>query len=183
MATRAEYDTLPVGDRVTRLERTPDEVAAAIQGRDDTALSRRPEPGGWAAKEVVCHLRDIDEQFILRFRTMLAMDDPRFLAIGDMPPNPSEWGLQEGDGIPLDPDRWAEERQYLLNDTDSAFRAFSRRREEILAFLRRLAPLQWERGSIHTMHGRMTIGDWVSVIATHDDKHVAQIARALTPRA
>ena len=183
MATRTEYDTLPVGDRMARLERTPDEVAAAIQGRDDSALSRRPEPGGWAAKEVVCHLRDIDEQFILRFRTMLAMDDPKFLAIGDMPPNLSEWGLQEGDGLPLDQERWAEERQYLRNDTDSALRDFRRRREEILAFLRGLAPLQWERGSIHTMHGRMTMRDWVSVIASHDDKHVAQIARALTPSA
>ena len=180
MTTRAEYGALLLEDRVARLERTPRDLAAAIQGRDERTLSRRPKPGAWAAKEVVCHLRDLEEQFILRFRMMLAIDDPKFLTLGDMPPNPSVWGLQTGDGPPLDPDRWAEERQYLNNDADAALAAFTRRREETLAFLRRLAPAQWERGSIHTTHGRMTYGDWVSLMAAHDDKHVAQIIRALS---
>ncbi len=49
---------------------------------------------------------------MLRFRTMLALDEPTFLVLGEMPPDRAAWGIVEGDALPLDPDRWAEERQY-----------------------------------------------------------------------
>ena len=183
MATRAEYATIPIKQRLARLERTPEELTTAIRDQTETTLSRRPNTRNWSAKEVVCHLRDIEEQFILRFRTMLAMDDPKFLTLGDMPPNLSEWGLEEGDDLPLNPDRWAEERQYLRHDTDAALCAFGKRRAETLTFLRKLAPEQWQRGSLHTTLGRMTFSDWVALIAAHDDNHLNQLQRALAGRA
>jgi hypothetical protein len=182
MPTREEYMKQPIEERLARLESAPGELTAAIRGRGDADLSRRPVSNAWSAKEVVCHLRDIEEQFILRFRTMLAMDDPKFLTLGDMPSNPAEWGIVEGDRPPLDPERWVEERQYLRNDTGLALAAFQRRREETLAFLRRLAPAQWRRGSLHTTLGRMTVSDWVALIAAHDDKHIDQLDRALAGR-
>lgn len=116
---------------------------------------------------------------MLRFRTMLAMDDPKFLTLGDMPNDPMEWGVGEGDGLPLDPDRWAEERQYLRHDTAAALAGFRKRREESLAFLRKLTPEQRRRGSIHATLGRMTFDDWAALMAAHDDKHLNQLKRAL----
>lgn len=116
---------------------------------------------------------------MLRFRTMLAMEDPKFLTLGAMPKNPAEWGVAEGDGLPLSPDRWAEERQYLRHDAGLALAAFRTRREETLTFLRRLTLEQWRRGSLHATLGRMTFGDWVALIAAHDDRHVQQLTRAL----
>lgn len=142
-------------------------------------LSRRPAPLSWAAKEVICHLRDIEEPFLLRFRTRLAMDEPKFLVLGAMPHDRAEWGIVEGDAMPLDPDRWAEERQYLGNDAQAALAALRRRREETLAFLERMTPTQWHRGSLHVTLGRMTFADWVALMAAHDDKHLAQLRRAL----
>lgn len=168
-----------VAEPLARLARTADELAAAIAGLDDATLSQRPDARNWCAKEVICHLRDIEEQFILRFRMMLAVAEPTFLTLGDMPPDPARWGLVEGDGFPLDPDRWAEERQYLRNDAALALAAFRRRRQETLALLARLTPAQWQRGSIHTTLGHMTCADWVVLIAAHDDKHLAQLRRAL----
>ena len=182
MSTREEYLNQPLEKRLGRLERTPDELAVAIHGREDAALSRRPEARAWSAKEVMCHLRDIEEQFILRFRTMLAMVDPKFFTLGDMPSNPAEWGIGEGEGPPLDPERWVEERQYLRNDTGLALSAFRKRRGETLVFLRRLTPEQWGRGSIHATLGRMTFSDWVALMAAHDDKHILQLQRALEGR-
>ncbi len=179
MATRAEYKARPIQQRLARLDRTSEELATAIQGQSDATLSCRPDAQNWCAKEVICHLRDIEEQFILRFRTMLAMEEPKFLTLGDRPPNLSEWGLEEGDGLPLDPDRWAEERQYQRHDVGEALGAFQRRRVETLMFLRKLTPEQWQRGSLHTTLGRMTIDDWVSLMAAHDDNHVAQLNRAI----
>lgn len=181
MATREEYAKQPLAERLQRLERTADELAAAIHGRSDTDLSRRPDVKSWSAKEIVCHLRDVEELCILRFRTMLAMDEPKLLSVGAMPKDPTEWGIT-GSEPPLDPERWAAERQYLRNDAARALAAFGRRRGESLQFLRRLAPEQWQRGSIHATLGRVSFADWVAIMAGHDDNHLAQVKRALEGR-
>jgi uncharacterized damage-inducible protein DinB len=177
-----EYARQPVAHCLERMERAADELAAAIDGQSDASLSRRPAPASWSAKEVVCHLRDIEELFVLRFRSMLAIDEPMFLVLGEMPDDRAAWGIVEGDALPLDPDRWAEERQYLRNDTERALAALRRRRGETHALLKRLAPERWLRGSIHVTLGRMTFADWVALIAAHDDKHLAQLRRALEGR-
>lgn len=179
MITRMEYAQRPAARCLERMARTVDEVAAAIDDQGDAALSRRPAPASWAAKEVVCHLRDIEELFLLRFRSMLALDEPTFLVLGEMPSDRTAWGIIEGDALPLDPDRWAEERQYLRHDTGQAIAALRRRRQETLALLGRLGADQWQRGSVHVTLGRMTFSDWVALIAAHDDKHLAQLRRAL----
>jgi uncharacterized damage-inducible protein DinB len=182
MATLEEYATRPRAERLERLARAADDLAAALAARDDATLSRRSDATSWSAKEVVCHLRDIEEQFILRFRTMLAQVEPTFLTLGDMPPDAAAWGLVEGDRPPLDPDRWAEERQYQRQDAAAALAAFRRRRAETLAFLDGLAPAQWQRASQHLTLGRMTYDDWLALVAAHDDKHLEQLERALAGR-
>jgi uncharacterized damage-inducible protein DinB len=140
-----------------------DELAAAIGARSDAALSTRPDAKNWAAKEVVCHLRDTEEFFMLRFATIMAVDNPPL--------------------APPDPDRWADERQYLRNDAAEASRAFRRRREETLAFLRTLAPADWERAGTHAVRGRVTIDAFVTLMAWHDDNHLDQLRRALEGKA
>jgi hypothetical protein len=166
-----EYARQPATRSLERMERTAQEIAAALDGHGDTGLSRRPAPTAWSAKEVICHLRD-----------MLAMEEPKFLVLGEMPHDRAAWGIVEGDAMPLDPDRWADERQYHRNDAVTALAALRRRRQESLTFLARLEPDQWRRGSIHATLGRMTFADWVALIAAHDDKHVAQLELALEGR-
>ena len=179
MLTRDEYARQPVPERLQRLARTPDDLAAALRGKSDDILSRRPGAKKWSAKEVVCHLRDIEELFMLRFHQMLGTDEPTFLVLGEMPPEPERWGIGGRVGMPLSPDRWAEERQYLRHDASMALGAFRNRREETLALLGELSPAQWQRGCIHVTLGRMTFGDWVALMAAHDDKHLGQLQRAL----
>jgi hypothetical protein len=181
MPTREEYAALPLDQRLARLARTADDLAAATRDRTDDALSRRPDPRSWSPKEVVCHLRDIEELCMLRFRTMLAMDEPWVLVAGARPKSPEEWGLV-GDELPVDPDRWAKERQYARADAVAALAAFRRRREDSLAFLGRLTPDQWRRGCLHPTLGRLTFADWTALLAGHDDNHLAQLTRALAGR-
>jgi len=183
MATRDEYRSQTVEERLQRLRRTPEDLARAIEGRTDEALSRRPDEGSWSAKEIICHLRDIEELFMLRFHMMLGTDEPTFLTLGDMPPHPERWGIGGRIGMPLDPARLAEDRQYRRHDTVLALSALHRRREEALIFLRRLTAAQWQRGSVHLLDGRMTFDDWVALIAEHDDEHLDQLTRALAGRA
>jgi hypothetical protein len=182
MATREEWLAHPLQQRLDRLARTPDELADAIHGRSDAVLSRRPEPRSWSAKEIVCHLRDIEEICILRFHTMLVADEPPVFVVGAPPAEPSRWGIGDDVPFPLDPDRWADERQYLRNDARLALGAFRRRRHEVLALLGKLTPTQWGRGCIHPAHGRVTFGDWTAGMAAHDDNHLAQLRRALDGR-
>lgn len=163
MPTMEEYAKQPREQRLRRLERTAEELPAAIRGQSDVTLSRRPDARNWAAKEVVCHLRDTEELFMLRFQTIMATDEPRVVVI--------------------DPDRWAQDRQYLRNDSAEAAAAFRKRREESVAFLRKLDAEQWSRGAIHPERGRFTIDDLASLMAAHDDNHLDQLKRALEGRA
>jgi uncharacterized damage-inducible protein DinB len=110
MPTMEEYAKQPAALRLQRLERTADELAAVIRGQSEAVLTRRPDAKNWAAKEVICHLRDTEELFMTRFEQIAVMDDLKLL--------------------PPAPDRWAEERQYLRNDVHTALAAFRKRREE-----------------------------------------------------
>lgn len=163
MPTMEEYAKQPREQRLKRLERTADELVAAIRGQSDAALSKRPDAKSWAATEVVCHLRDAEELFMMRFETIMAADEPKLAA--------------------LDPDRWAQERQYSRNDAREAVSAFRKRREETLAFFRKLESDQWRRGGTHPVRGRFTIDDFATLMAWHDDNHLDQLKRALEGRA
>jgi len=164
MPTLEEYAKQSAAQRLERLTRTADQLTAAIKGQSETVLARRPDAKNWAAKEVVCHLRDTEEAFAARFEQILAMDtDPKL-------------------GAPQ-ADRWAEERQYLRNDALEAIAAFRTRRDENLATLRALTPAQWNKAALHPVRGRMTLDTFLTLMAWHDDNHLDQLGRALDGRA
>jgi len=164
MLTVEDYAKQPREKRMERLTRTADELCAAIEGQSAAVLSRRPDDKNWAAKEVVCHLRDTEEVFGARIEQILAMDvDPK-------------WGDSNAD-------RMAEERQYLRNDAGEALTAFRQRRIESLQTLGKVTGAEWEKGGIHPIRGRFTIDAILSIMAWHDDNHLDQLARALEGRA
>jgi DinB superfamily len=162
MPTMEEYAKKPVAERLARLERTADELAAAVRGHGDAALSRRPDPKNWAAKEVVCHLRDTEESFMARFEMIAGMDEPKFLVVN--------------------PDRWAEDRQYLRCDVQGALVAFRRRRRDSIEYIGKLTPQQLARAGVHATRGRLTADDVIAMMAWHDDNHLDQLKRALEGR-
>jgi hypothetical protein len=146
-------------EQMARMDRTADDFVAAIKGVPDAALSKRPDDKNWSPKEVICHVRDTEESFMMRFLAIMEMDEPRFL--------------------PVEPDRWATERQYQRNDAGEALQAFRVRREESLRFLRGLRAEHWDRGGVHATRGRMTLKEFVGLMAWHDDNHLDQLKRAL----
>jgi uncharacterized damage-inducible protein DinB len=151
-----------VAEHLERLRRTADDLAAALKGMSEAIVAKRPAEKAWAGKEVVCHLRDVEELWVNRFQTILANEEPKLL--------------------PADPDAWALDRQYLRNDTGEALAAFGRRRNETLEFLGTLTPAQWERAGVHPSRGRLTVKDFVAFMAWHDDNHLDQLKRALDGR-
>ena len=168
---------------MSRLERTPGEVARTIAGARADALASRPDPRSWSATEIVCHLRDVEELFQIRFHTILAIEEPTILALGATPGDLLAWRIGGPIGHPLDPDRWAVERQYIRNDAHEALAALQRRRSEVVTLLSALSPAEWQRGGIHPSRGRRTLVEWVSSLAAHDDNHLDQLRRAVEGRA
>lgn len=165
MPTLEDVAKQPLEQRLGRMSGTADDLAAAIRGQSEATLVRRPDGKNWAANEVTCHLRDIEEVHFIRFHTILANDDPKIYA------------------DPSAADRLAADRQYLRNDAGQALAAFRRRREESLALLRTLTPEQRQRGCLHPTRGRLTIDSFVTMLAWHDDNHLDQLRRALEGKA
>ena len=97
-----------------------------------------------------------------RFQSIMVMDEPKFPAV--------------------EPDRVAIDRQYQRNDALEALSTFKQRRGETLAFLRGLRPEQWDRGGVHPVRGRMSVKDFVALMAWHDD-NPQQLKRALDGKA
>jgi DinB superfamily len=161
MPTREEVAKLSWEERLDRMSRTADDLALAIGGQSEAALTRRPDARNWAANEVVCHLRDIEEVYFLRCHAMLLNDEPKIYASAGAA------------------DRFAEDRQYLRSDAGQALVAFRRRREESLVLLRGLTPEQRQRACVHPTQGRVTIDTFVAMLAWHDDNHLDQLRRAL----
>jgi len=144
---------------IARIAKTAEDFSAAIQGVSEAVLSKRPNEKDWAVKEIICHMRDIEESTMQRFQIILAVNEPKF---------PSS-----------EPDRLAMERQYLRNDALEALSSFRKRREETLKFLRGLKPEQWERVGIHPTRGPMTIKGFIELMANHGNVHLEQVKRAL----
>jgi hypothetical protein len=153
----------PRAARLHRLSSTRDELAAMLGDVDAATLARRPAPEAWAPVEVVCHLRDLEESFHERLALILVADEPRFPT--------------------THPGRWANERQYLRHDAREAAEAFGKRRAETLALFGGLLSAAWERAGYQVdSRGRRTIDDFLTVMAWHDENHLAQLARALAGR-
>ena len=166
MPTLEEVAKQSLEERLGRMSRTPDDLAAALRGRSEAALVRRPDAKNWAANEVICHLRDIEEVYFIRCHTILLNDEPKIYA------DPSGAA-----------DRFAEDRQYQRADAAQALAAFRRRREEMLTLLRTLTPEQRQRGCLHPTRGRITIDAIVTMLAWQGDNHLDQLRRALEGKA
>jgi len=154
---------MEVEEALARMARTADDYAAAIDGASEADLSRRPDRTNWSAREIVCHIRDVEELFLDRITLILATDGARFALV--------------------DPDPWVLLRQYERNDVSQALASFRRLREETLAILRGLTPDQWERSGTHITRGPLKILDIALHSTWHDDNHLDQLRRALRGQA
>jgi hypothetical protein len=147
-------------DRLARLAATPGELRDMATAAAGDILRRRPAVQAWAPIEVVCHLRDLEESFQDRLTLILTDREPHFPT--------------------TNPARWARERQYLRQDLWPAVDAFSRRREATLALFGDVESTAWERAGYQVdSRGRRTVDDFLSVMAWHDENHLAQLTRAL----
>ena len=120
----------------------------------------RLHPDEWSLTEILCHLRDVDQEVNLpRLRKVLAETNP-FL--------PGE-----------DTDRWAEVRQYCFQDGPQALRQLVATRDELVSLLESLAANDWQRPARHAIFGPTRLQELVNIIAAHDRVHMGQVHELL----
>src|SRR5205823_11753811 len=101
------------------LARFPLVLEALLKDLDAATWRARPAPKEWAPVEIVCHLRDEEvEDFGARVRVII-----------------------EGGAVfaPIDPERWAVERDYLQADGPATLAELARRRAASVAWLTTIA--------------------------------------------
>jgi hypothetical protein len=147
-------------DLLGALRATPEVLEALLDDcTQEQATAARGGEEGWSVVEVVCHLRDAEEQALARMRLMRDTTDPVIAA--------------------YDQERWARERNYPEASLREALAAFTRFRAHQVTELAKLSPQEWERCGQHEEQGTITISSHTLHIASHDALHAAQIARQL----
>ena len=120
----------------------------------------RPEEKEWSFTEIICHLRDVDQEVNLPRLEKVAMEDNPFLP-----------------GI--NTDTWAEERDYRQQDGPSALREFIEVRSRLVERLESLPESGWQRTSRHAIFGPTTVKELVTFIITHDRTHIDQCQKTI----
>jgi uncharacterized damage-inducible protein DinB len=154
------FDALEPFAVLETLRRTPEEVAGLLAGLSEEAMSRPPEAGGWAIRNVVTHLRDAQRVFAYRVDLFLAEEHPllEMKAVWT-------WAARE------------EERPPTAAEILAAYRAS---RTDTLARLEAMPLGHWWRTGQHQEFGQVTLRQQASYFAAHERTHLPQMARLRT---
>jgi len=136
------------------LRATPAALAALTRYLPDEKWHCQPKPGDWCLVEIMCHLRDVEQDINQpRLKTILNDDNP-FIA-----------GVVSDD--------WVEERKYAMQDGKTSLTEFTRTRIQTLDLLSGLNA-EWSRPARHAIFGPTTLRELVKFIVEHDQAHIRQ---------
>jgi hypothetical protein len=141
------------------LARLPMILDGLLSDLGDATWRARPATNEWSPLEIVCHLRDEEqEDFGARVRVVV------------------EGGTSF---VPIDPERWARERNYREDDPQTALTAVKQGRRDNLAFLSLMDPARLTHVIDQPRLGKMSGLDLIAAWVTHDRLHIAQLGSTL----
>lgn len=112
----------------------------------------------WSLLEIVCHLYDEEkEDFGARVRSVLKNPDKELTAIN--------------------PEGWAEERNYKEQDYDEMLFKFLKQRKVSVEYLRSLKNAPWKNAYKHSSLGEMSAELFLANWLAHDHLHIRQIMK------
>lgn len=138
---------------------TPDDLARLLKDRDLEDILQPSRDGGWGVVEILAHLRDWEEVFLDRLKTVGDEDNP-FLPV-------------------IDDELWPIERDYRGQNPDDTLQQFHRCRAETIALLQGFDAGEWERPARHASFGDVTVHWLADHICDHDQEHLEQARDAL----
>lgn len=144
---------------LARLKSTPAAVDTICKDLTARQWQERPQPGEWSVTEILCHLRDVDQEVnIPRIEKLTAEVSPFIAGINT--------------------DNWASERDYLHQDGQAALSGFITARTQLIERLESLPESNWQRIARHAIFGPTTMQELVGFTTTHDRTHIQQIQAA-----
>jgi hypothetical protein len=139
-------------------EKSPKEIAAAVLGLPEKTLRYKPSPDKWCILEMLGHLADMETLYAYRIRQMLADQDPVI--------------------APIDQNAWAKNLGYLESPPPELVALYGLNRHTNVRLLRRLKAIDLQKSARHPeLDHRVTVGDYVGMMAKHGPNHLEQIER------
>ncbi|NIV10491.1 MAG: HAD hydrolase-like protein [Aliifodinibius sp.] len=160
MELQTEEDLMPdFSSYNSSLETFRTTPSALLTFLDDLSLNHwnhKPNNSSWSITEIICHLRDVDQEVHIP-RIKLLRDNPSpFLAA-------------------IDADAWAEERGYHQQDGQEALMDFIAARKQLIELVSSL-PKSVEKKEIrHTIFGPTSLNEIIRIAARHDRLHIQQV--------
>ncbi len=144
-----------IPELLERFRRGAELVAVSITGAAGSELDFVPEPGKWSIRQIVAHLADSEIVGTMRFRRVIAENDPKLEA--------------------YDQDAWTNNLDYARRKTSQALETFRRIRGENYELLKDLSPAEFERKGIHSERGVLTLKQLLQEYGEHAESHAAQL--------
>ncbi len=144
-----------IAELLERYRRGAELVAVATMGAAGPQLDFIPAPGAWSARQIVCHLADAEMIGAVRFRRVIAEDNPALDA--------------------YDQEAWAARLPYRDRKISRALELFRKVRAENFNLLKALPEDTFSHTGIHAELGTITLRDLVQLYAEHAEKHARQI--------
>ena len=144
-----------VPELLERFRRGAELVASSLTGAAGSEVDYRPAADKWSVRQIVAHLADSEMLAAIRFRSILAEDNPTL--------------------IRADEKKWAENLDYSRKKPSHSLDTFRRIRSENYDLLKELDESAFERTGMHNERGRTTLLDWLRIFAVHAEKHTQQI--------
>lgn len=134
------------------LAQSRDAILSAAERLDDK-MEQSYAPGKWTARQILCHLADVEITMGYRLRQILSEDDHRIQ--------------------PIDENAWAS--RYGSLDARTAARSFRALREWNLELANSLRDVDLARPAFHPERGPEPAHELLRMWAGHDRNHLAQL--------
>ena len=143
-----------LADLLERFRRGAELLAMATTGAAGPELDFKPE-GKWSVRQIVCHLADAEAVGVMRFRQLIAEENPTMLA----------W----------DQEAWAAKLDYEKRKISQALEMFRVLRSANYDLLKDLPEPAFDRTGTHTTRGPMSLKTVLRMYAEHVETHVKQL--------
>jgi hypothetical protein len=143
-----------IAELLERFRRGAELLAVATTGAAGPELDFKPE-GKWSVRQIVCHLADAEAVGVMRFRQLIAEDNPSM----------SAW----------DQEAWGSRLDYGKRKISQALEIFRVLRSANFDLLKDQPESAFARPGTHTKRGPLTLKDMLKMYAEHVENHVKQI--------
>ena len=144
-----------LAELLERFRRGAELLAVATTGAAGPELDFKPGENKWSVRQIACHLADAEAVGVMRFRQLIAEDNPTMAACNQ--------------------EAWAANLDYSKRKISQVIETFRMLRFANYELLKDQPVQVFERCGTHAVRGPMTLLQMLRMYAEHAENHVKQI--------